>query len=92
MSYSRLKMMKTMQASKKPVKPMLFCKTLYFLHFYYCVHEIRTAYNYIYCHYMYEILDKSDDIFNYQLKAKLREIILAKPVCHVRFRHMHHIW
>ena len=92
LGYSRLKMMKTMRASKKPVKPMLFCKTLYFLHFYYCVHEIRTAYNYISCHYMYEILDKSDDIFNYLLKAKLRQIILAKPVCHVRFRHMHHIW
>ena len=63
--YSRLKMMKTMQASKKPVKLMLFCKTLYFLHFYYCVHEIRTAYNHISCYYMYEITDKSDDIFNY---------------------------
>ena len=65
LSYSRLKMMKTMRASKKPVKPMLFCKTLYFLHFYYCVHEIRTEFNYISFHYMYEISDKSDDIFNY---------------------------
>ena len=65
LGYSRLKMMKTMRASKKPVKPMLFCKTLYFLYFYYCVHEICTVYNYISCYYMYEILDKSDDIFNY---------------------------
>ena len=65
LGYNRLKMMKTVRASKKPVKPMLFCKTLYFLHFYYCVHEIRSAYNYISCHFIYEILDKSDDIFNY---------------------------
>ena len=33
LSYSRLKIMKTMRASKKAVKPMLFYKTLYFLNF-----------------------------------------------------------
>ena len=69
LSYSRLKMMKTMRASKKAVKPMLFYKTLYFLRFYYCVNEIRTAYNFISCHYMYGISNKSNDIFNYSLKA-----------------------
>ena len=92
LSYSRLKMMKTMRASKKAVKPMLFYEILYFKKNYHCVHEIRTEYNFISCHGIYGISDKSDDIFNYDLKAKLRQIILAKPVCHVRFRHMHHIW
>ena len=88
-------MMKTMRASKKALKPMLFMlfyKTLYFLKFYHCVHESRTAYNSISCHDMYGMSDKSDHIFNYELKAKLRQIILAEPVCHVCFRHMHHIW
>ena len=92
LGYSRLKMMKTMRALKSLWNLCCFVKTLHLLHFYHCVHEIFTEYNYISCHYMYEILDKSDDIFNYLLKAKLRQIILAKPVCHVRFRHMHHIW
>ena len=92
LSYSRLKMMKTMRASKKAVKPMLFYKTLYFLKFYHCVHEIRTAYNSISCHDMYGISDKSDHIFNDELKVKLRQIILAEPACNVCFRHMHHIW
>ena len=92
LSYSRLKMMKTMRASKKAVKPMLFYKTLYFLKFYYCVNEIRTAYNFISCHYMYGISDKSNDIYNYLFKGEMRQIILAHPVCHVCFRHMHHIW
>ncbi len=69
LSYSRLKMMKTMRASKKAVKPMLFYKTLYFLKFYYYVNEIRTAYDFISCHHMYGISDKSNDIFNYSLKA-----------------------
>ena len=85
-------MMKTMPASKKDVKPMLFYKTLYFLNFYYCVHEIHTAYNFISCHHMYGISAKSDDIFDYESKAKLRQIVLAHPLCHVCFRHMHHIW
>ena len=58
---------------------MLFYKTLYFLKFYHCVHEIRTAYNFISCHDMYGISDKSDNIFNDELKVKLRQIILAEP-------------
>ena len=70
---------------------MLFYKALHFLFLNYCVHEIRTAYNFISCHDMYGISEKSDDIFDYELKAKLRQIILAEPVCHVCFRHMHHI-
>ena len=85
-------MTKTMRASKGAVKPMLFYKTLYFPKVYHCVHEIRTAYNFISFHDMYGISDKSDDTFNYELKAKLRQIILAEPVCHVCFRHMHHLW
>ena len=89
LSYSRSKTMKTMRALKKAVKPMLFYKTLYFLKCYYCVHEIRTPYNFISCHHMHGISDKSDDIFNNELKAKLRQIILAHPECHVCIRHMH---
>ena len=49
---------------------MLFFKTLYSRHFYACVHEIHTAYNFIFCHYMHEISYNLNDIFIYQFKAK----------------------
>ena len=58
---------------KKGCKPMLFYKILYFLKFYHCVHEIRTAYNSISCHDMYGISDKSNDIFNYHHAKMLDE-------------------
>ena len=69
-----------------------FYKTLYFLYFYNYVHEICTACTFVSCYYMYGISAKSDDIFNILLKAKQRQIILAHPICHVCFWHMHHIW
>ena len=65
LSYSRLKTVKILRPKKEAEKAMLFFKTLYFRHFYACVHEIHTAYNFISCHYMYEISYKLNDIFIY---------------------------
>ncbi len=65
LSYSLLKTVKILRPKKEAEKTVLFFKTLYFRHFYDCVHEIHTAYTFISSHYMYEISYKLNDIFVY---------------------------